>query len=41
LNVPKLWKLVGPDDSVFGYVYTKATMLNTNMVDAQTMLVNY
>jgi len=41
LNVPKLWKLLGPDDSVFGYIYTKATMLNTNMVDAQTMLVNY
>lgn len=41
VNTPRLYKLVGPDDSAFGYVYTAAIQLNTNMVDANTMFVNY
>jgi hypothetical protein len=41
VNIPRLWKLVGPDGSVFGYVYTTAVQLNTSMVDSNTMMVNY
>jgi hypothetical protein len=41
VNIPRLYKLVGPDGSVFGYVYTIAVQLNTSMGDANTMFVNY
>ena len=41
VNIPRLWKLVGSDGSVFGYVYTTAVQLNTSMVDSNTMMVNY
>ena len=38
--MPRLWKLVGPDGSLFGYVYTAAVQLGSNVVDANTMFVN-
>jgi hypothetical protein len=41
VNIPRLWKLVGPDDSVFGYVYTTATRLSINVADPNTMFVDY
>ncbi len=40
-NIPRIWKLLGPNDSVFGYVYTAATSLSINVVDANTMFVDY
>ncbi len=40
VNMPRLWKLVGPDGSLFGYVYTAAVQLGSNVVDANTMFVN-
>ncbi len=40
-NVPRLWKLLGPKDSVYGYVYTAAIKLSTNVDDAGTMFVGY
>lgn len=39
VNMPRLWKLVGPDGSLFGYVYTAATQLSSNVVDGNTMFV--
>ena len=39
VNMPRLWKLVGPDGSLFGYVYTAATQLSSNVVDGNTMSV--
>lgn len=39
VNMPRLWKLVGTDGSVFGYVYTTAVQLSTNVVDGNTMFV--
>jgi hypothetical protein len=40
-NIPRLWKLLGQNESVFGYVYTTATKLSTNAADADTMFVDY
>lgn len=40
-NIPRLWRLVGQNDSVFGYVYTAATSLTINVADPNTIFVDY
>jgi len=36
-TVPRLWKVLGPDDSLFGYAYTPLIRLNTVVVNENTI----
>jgi hypothetical protein len=36
---PKLWTILSPDNSTYGYVYTPLTSLVINVIDVKTMLV--
>ena len=36
-TVPRLWKILGPDDSLYGYAYTPLLRLNMTVVDQNTM----
>jgi len=38
-NIPRLWRILGPDDYLYGYVYTWLTRLDMTMVDETTLLV--
>jgi hypothetical protein len=38
-HLPRIWKVLGPDDSVYGYVYTPAIRLNIVVVNENTMRV--
>jgi hypothetical protein len=37
---PKLWAILSPDGSTYGYVYTVLTELVTKVIDEKTMLVD-
>jgi len=36
---PRLWTILGPDGSTYGYVYTVLTDLLIEVIDEKTMLV--
>jgi hypothetical protein len=36
---PRLWRILGPEDSTYGYVYTVLTELLLEVIDEKTMLV--
>jgi hypothetical protein len=36
-TVPRLWKVLGPDDSLFGYAYTQLLRLNIVVVNENTI----
>ena len=36
---PRLWTILGPDGSTYGYVYTVLTELLSEVIDEKTMLV--
>jgi hypothetical protein len=36
-TVPRLWKVLGPDDSLFGYAYTPLIRLNIVVVNENTI----
>ena len=38
-TVPRLWKILGPDDSLYGYAYTPLLRLNMTVVNQNTMRV--
>ena len=38
-NIPRLWRILGPDDYLYGYVYTWLTRLDMKVVDETTLLV--
>jgi hypothetical protein len=35
--IPRLWRVLGPDDSLYGYVYTPLINLNITVVNQNTM----
>ena len=38
-NIPRLWAILGPDGSIYGYVYTILDHIVINVTDSNTMLV--
>jgi hypothetical protein len=40
-GVPRLFKIVAPDDSIYGYVYTPANTLSIAVVNENTMRVGW
>jgi hypothetical protein len=36
-TIPRLWKVLGPDDSLFGYAYTHLNRLNMVVVNENTI----
>jgi hypothetical protein len=39
VNIPRLWRILGPDDYLYGYVYTWLTRLDMKMIDEKTLLI--
>jgi hypothetical protein len=39
MNIPRLWTILSPDGSTYGYVYTILDHLVINVIDNNTMLV--
>jgi hypothetical protein len=37
--IPRLWRVLGPDDSLYGYVYTPLMKLDITVVNEKTMRV--